>query len=303
MYSQVSGMPSIRTCSHHHPPLSPLRVLFVAAALLLITEHGQAQETATFFRQNCMSCHSIGGGPLTGPDLKDVHKRREKEWTISFMMDPKAMIDKGDATARQLLQEYRGVVMPTLPTVTRARSEALYDLIVKESALEASEFKGVQVDDRPFTAADVEEGRMLFSGETRLANGAASCMSCHAVQGLGGLGGGTLGPDLTTVFERYQNRKNLVTWLAAPATPTMQAVFRQTPLTEGEIRSLVAYFENTLQRNPADTSTARLNFLLFGLGGVILVLGLFDVIWSKRFRSVRRVLVERMRRKAGQDAV
>ncbi|MCZ7555753.1 MAG: cytochrome c [Bacteroidia bacterium] len=296
-------MPSHRTCSNFHPRCVILHALLAAAAVLLLSEYGAAQDAATFFRQNCMSCHSIGGGPLTGPDLKDVHKRREKEWTLSFMMDPKAMIDKGDATARQLLQEFRGVMMPTLPTVTRARAEELYALIEKESALEASEFKGVQVDDRPFTAADVAAGRKLFNGDVRLSNGAASCMSCHAVQGIGGLGGGTLGPDLTTVFERYQNRKNLSTWLAAPATPTMQAVFKQTPLTEGEIRSLVAYFENTLQRNPADTSTARLNFLLFGLGGVILVLGLFDVIWSKRFRSVRRALVERMRRRAGHDAV
>lgn len=272
-----------------------LCVLFATAAVLLVTEQGKAQDAATFFRQNCMSCHTIGGGPLTGPDLKDVHARRDREWLIAFMNDPKAVIDRGDAVARQLVQDARGVVMPTLPSVTRARAAELYDFLKKESGLAASEFKGVQVDDRPFTPADVEKGRQLFAGELRLQNGAAPCMSCHAVQGISGLGGGTLGPDLTTVFERYQNRKNLVIWLSAPATPTMQSVLKKHALQDHEILALVAYFENALQRNPADTSTARLNFLLFGLGGAILALGLFDVIWSKRFRSVRRALVDRMR--------
>ncbi len=292
-------MPHTISLRLNSTPVSLVSAICVAIAVFMIAPSLRAQEAATFFRQNCMSCHTIGGGPLTGPDLKDVHARRDREWVIAFMNDPKAVIDRGDPVAQQLLQEYRGVVMPTLPTVTRARAAELYDFLKRESALPVSEFKGVQVDDRPFTPADVERGRQLFAGDQRLLNGAPPCISCHAVQGISGLGGGTLGPDLTTVFERYQNRKNLVTWLAAPATPTMQSVLKGHALQEAEILALVAYFENTLQRNPADTSTARLNFLLFGLGGAILALGLFDVIWSKRFRSVRRALVDRMRRRSG----
>jgi mono/diheme cytochrome c family protein len=273
-------------------------VLLILCVSVMAPASLNAQEAAEYFRQNCMSCHTIGGGPLTGPDLKDVHTRRDREWLIGFMIDPKAFIDRGDPIARDLLQEYRGVVMPSLPTMNRARSISMLELIERESALEISEFRGVQVDDRPATAEDVEMGRKLFTGELRLKSGAASCMSCHAVQGIGGLGGGTLGPDLTTIFEQYENRRNLVTWLSAPATPTMQTVFRNNAMQDDEIFALVAYFENTLQRNPADTSTARLNFLLLGLGAAILALGLFDVIWSKRFISVRRALVERMRREA-----
>ncbi len=272
------------------------RTVAFVALYLLCSITLQAQEAADYFKQNCMSCHSIGGGALTGPDLKDAHSRRDREWLIEFLRDPKAMIDRGDAVAKQLLQDARGVVMPTLPTMTRARAESMIDLIAAESALEISTFKGVQVSDRPFTSADVEMGRKIFLGERRLVNGGAPCMSCHAVQGIAGLGGGTLAPDLTTVFERYQNRKNLATWLAAPALPTMQSQFKTKPLQDDEILALTAYFEHALRRNPADPSTARLNFLLLGLGGAILVLGLFDAIWSKRFRSVRRALVDRMRR-------
>lgn len=279
-------------------PLSLVVFVVVAgAALSLCALQLQAQDAAADFRQTCMSCHTIGGGRLTGPDLKDVHKRRDREWIISFVKNPQAMIAKGDETAMKLLEEARGVVMPSFPTMTRARAETLIDLIAAESALEQSAFKGVQLSDRPFTPEDVETGRRLFTGEQRLAGGAAPCISCHAVQGIGGLGGGTLAPDLTTVFERYENRTVLASWLTAPATPTMQSMFSTVPLTQDEVLALTAYFENTLQRNPADPSASRLNFLLIGLGGTVLILGLFDVLWKKRLRSVRRALVDHMRTK------
>jgi mono/diheme cytochrome c family protein len=40
---------------------------------------GSPQEAADFFRQNCISCHTVGGGRLTGPDLKNVTQRKERE--------------------------------------------------------------------------------------------------------------------------------------------------------------------------------------------------------------------------------
>lgn len=267
-------------------------VLILCAAAIPL----RSQSAADYFKQNCASCHSIGGGTLTGPDLKNVSERKDRSWLIDFIVDPKAVIDRGDPYALQLLEEARGVIMPTLPTMTRERAAELLDLIARESALEESQFKGVQIDDRPFTQEDITKGRKLFTGEQRLQSAGASCISCHSVYGLGGLGGGMLAPDLTTVFERYKDRTTLVTWLTAPATPTMQAVFADAPLTTDEAISLTAFFEHTLRRNPADASTARLNFMLIGLGGVVLLLGLFDVIWHNRFRSVRRAMIQQWRR-------
>ncbi|MBR9978178.1 MAG: cytochrome c [Bacteroidetes bacterium] len=263
--------------------------------LLLFPLQMSAQPDVEYFKQNCMSCHTIGGGRLTGPDLKDVHEKRDRSWLLDFISDPQGMIATGDPLALQLLEESRGVIMPTLPSMTRARAEAMIALIEAESALEESQFKGMQISNRPFTAEDVETGRRLFTGEQRIVSGAASCISCHAVHGIGGFGGGTLAPDLTTIYERYENRTVLASWLTAPATPTMQSLFRDHPLTADEVLALTAYFEQTLQRNPADPSASRLNFLLLGLGGTVLLLGLFDVLWNRRFRTVRRALVDRMR--------
>lgn len=48
--------------------------------LLLLPAIAAAQDAADFFRQNCVSCHTIGGGRLTGPDLKDVLTRKDRAW-------------------------------------------------------------------------------------------------------------------------------------------------------------------------------------------------------------------------------
>ncbi len=211
------------------------------------------------------------------------------------MLDPKGVIETGDPYALELQKDARGAIMPLVQGMSKARAEALLDLIEAESKLEKSQFAGVQLSGRAFTDRDIELGRELFLGRKSLMNGGPSCISCHSVTGVGGLGGGTLAPDLTTVFERYEGRKTLATWLTAPATPTMQSVYKKHPLDAEEVLPLVAYFQHTLQRSPEDPATARLNFVLIGLGGTILVLGFFDVVWNKRFRAVRRPLVEKKR--------
>jgi len=272
-----------------------LRAAFLTLLTIIMSSTLFAQDPTADFRTNCMSCHTIGGGRLTGPDLKNVTQRKDRAWLATFIQDPKSVIDAGDPYAQELMKASRGVVMPTLPAMTRARAEALLSLIEAESKLEKSQFAGVQISERPFTPRDVEVGHGIFMGTVPLKNGGPSCISCHTVQGIKLFGGGTLAPDLTTVFERYQGRKTLATWLSAPATPTMQSVFKKQALEGEEILALVAYFQSTLARNPEDVSAERLNFILIGLAGALIVLGLFDVVWNKRLRTVRRALVQEKR--------
>jgi len=250
-----------------------------------------AQDDASFFRRNCHSCHTIGGGRLTGPDLKEVTQRKDRGWLERFIPNPKAVIDSGDPYAQQLLQEARGVVMPVIPGITPERARAFLDLIEAESKLEKSQFLGLQISDRPFTPAEVAEGWTLFRGEKKLAAGGVACVSCHTVRGMPGLGGGKLGPDLSRVYERLQGRKGLAAWLASPATTTMQAVFRNKALQNEEILPLVALFEDRAKSGGEDSSAAQLNFFLMGLGGAVLMMLAFDAIWKGRFRGVRRAMV------------
>lgn len=265
----------------------------VLVGLIGLPEAGVAQDTPEYFQQNCMNCHTIGGGALTGPDLKDVAKRQpDREWLIRFMMDPNAMIAGGDPYMKKILAASRGIPMPKIASLDRARAEKLLDLIEAESALEESQFKGSPISMEPFTDADRRHGREIFVGHQSLENGGAACIACHNIQGINALGGGRLGPDLTKIFEKYNTRVVLSTWLKTPATETMEPIFKAHPLKAEEIHALVAYFESTAAEPVADASVNRVAFLLFGLCGAAVILFAFDVIWKRRFHAVRRPLVE-----------
>jgi len=269
------------------------RFWLMAVALTFgIATSALAQDTPTYFRQNCMSCHTIGGGRLVGPDLKDVIQRKDRAWLQDFIQNPTAKMNSGDSYALKLRDEARGIVMPTLG-VGAERAGMLLDLIAAESKLPASHFKGLQLSSAPFTPADFARGETIFRGAQPLKNGGPACLSCHSLAELGGLGGGKLGPDLTRVYERLQGRAGMSAWLAAPGTVTMRAVFGKYPLEPTEIDGLVAYFQKESFAGAQRTSASQLNFLLFGLGVAVLGLVLMDTIWHDRLRGVRRPMVQK----------
>jgi mono/diheme cytochrome c family protein len=255
-----------------------------------------AQEAAVDFKTNCISCHTIGGGRLVGPDLKDVSQRKERAWLARFIVDPAAVLASGDAYALKIQSESRGVVMPAVPGMSLERAQALLELIDAESALEKSQFAGVQVSERPFTSKDVQRGREIFLGIRPLTEGGPACVSCHSVKGIGVLAGGGLAPELSAVYERLSGRKGLATWLSAPATTTMQSVYEDQPFdASADILPLLAYFADLAQDPPESSQASTLIFILLGLAGAAAALMIFDVLWKGRFRGVRRALVESSR--------
>lgn len=274
----------------------------VFGIMVAASDNGWAQETAAYFKANCASCHTIGGGRLTGPDLKGVVERaalagKDREWLITYIQDPQRMISSGDSYAAQLLQEARGVVMPKIVGLTADDAKYLIDLIETESALEESQFKGSAVSNVPFTAKDVELGLALFTGQAKFKNGAAMCMTCHRIPDVGGLGGGNLGPDLTRVYEEGQyttgGRATLTAWLGAPATSTMQSLLQDKPLDPAEIHALVALLENEAATSqPKPVGASMVSFGILGLMGSALILFVFDFLWKNRLRSVRQTMVD-----------
>ncbi|HYV37285.1 MAG TPA: c-type cytochrome [Gemmataceae bacterium] len=267
------------------------RVLFClgVCAFALFPSKAASQETAAFFKQNCASCHTIGGGRLTGPDLKNVSQRKEHDWLVAFVINPKTILDSGDSYAVKLRKDYGGIDMPVVFGLTKDRAESLLKLIEDESKLERSQFAGAPLTDRPWTAAGAAQGHDIFLGVTPLSKGGAACISCHTIAGLSPMRGGKLGPDLTRVFEKMQTRKQFAAWLSAPATPTMAPIYKNHPLEPDEILALVDLFEHTKETG-ADDAVASMNFFLLGLGGTVVGLVGFDYVWRRRFRAVRRFL-------------
>lgn len=261
-------------------------LLPVAWFLAAITGIVQAQDAATYFRTNCYSCHTIGGGRLTGPDLKDVGTRRERSWLVTFMLNPKDVIDSGDPYAQQLLKDARGVIMPRVPGLDRGRAEALLDLIENESRLEESNFRGIEVSDRPVLPSEIVAGAEIFQGLRRLAAGGPPCLSCHSVAGLGGFGGGRIGPDLTKVFERMGGRRAMSAWLLAPQTPTMSTMLSSRPLESDEIVLLTGFLEDRARSGAEEPPGGRQALLLLAvlLAAVLLSWSLTRLLATVRLR-------------------
>jgi mono/diheme cytochrome c family protein len=279
--------------------VSPQRCFWIAVSILLVLPRNAAAQLADpFFQQNCTACHTIGGGRLIGPDLKDAVQQKDRAWLEHFIQDPEAVLNSGDSYALQLKMDAGGIVMPKMPGVTPEMAKALMDLIEAKSKLPNSGGAAATVIEPPFTADDVLTGMEIFLGKRKLSQAGPACVSCHTLGSIGGFGGGRLGPDLTLVYQRLGGRKGLSAWLSAPATPTMQSVFRDHSLQSPEILSLVAVFDDSSRQSQPANTTSQIRFFLAGIAGAVLGLALMGWIWRGRFRSARRALVNSAQRGA-----
>lgn len=82
----------------------------------------QGQEV--FKSKGCVSCHTIGKGPVVGPDLLGLTRRVEPEWVAQFISNAPAMLES-DPHAKELLAKYL-VKMPNL-NLTKDQVRALQE--------------------------------------------------------------------------------------------------------------------------------------------------------------------------------
>ncbi len=247
-----------------------------------VTKRSTAPGAAEFFAQNCAGCHTIGAGSLTGPDLKNVAARRDRDWLVKYLQNPKAAFDSGDAYALHLLAEARGVVMPKPFGMNQERAESILEMIEAESKLEKSQFAGPPVSDAPFPPGNADRGRELFVGQRAFANGGPACITCHTSYGLDQQEGGKLGPELTKAFERLGGRASLTARLWSPATPTMLPVYKDHALELDEVMCLVAYLEQEDKQGVEQSSAPPVKFFLMGVGGAILGLATVSLLFGSR---------------------
>jgi mono/diheme cytochrome c family protein len=264
------------------PAAAPLAL---GALALLIPATARAQQPARYFRENCTGCHTIGGGPRTGPDLKGVTVREDRAWLLRWLQDPTAVIAGRDPRVLRMVQESHGVIMPAMAGMTPAMAGQLLDLIAAESSLPQSQFAGITLDERPFTPADVAFGKELFLGQSSLRNGGSGCVGCHTVGTLGQLGGGGLGPDLTLAYVRLGDRQGLGTWLLDPPPGTMQALYKNNPLEPGEAFALVAFLAQASQQGRPASAGPVLHFFLIAFAATLVLLVGFEVVRRRSSRG------------------
>jgi len=268
---------------------------FVVASIAGASAQTQAPSpAATLFEKSCYSCHNIGGGDKKGPDLKDVTNRRTREWLHQYITTPATMNRNGDPAAASLFKKYAPEVMPDQAT-TPDQIDALLALIDQLSKKNENFVPAGAKLSRPIVATDIEAGRQLFTGGVALAGKGSACISCHNVNGVARLGGGTLGPDLTAVNTRYKDPE-LIGILQNPNFPTMKSVFGTRPLGDEEIVQLFAYFQNAKLTQPAaqmNLGAVRLDpwFVVVGFVLAVLSMWTFSLIWRKRLQGVREPIV------------
>lgn len=264
-------------------------LLVIAVSGVIVAQTNPVSEGQTIFEQKCVGCHTIGQGNLVGPDLKGVGTLRDQAWLVQWITGPDKMVAAGDATAVALTKQFPGIIMPNLG-LSDAQAEAVLAYIDAQSG-------GTPVAATPIAAlpaGDVTRGKDHFTGVTGFNGGGPACMACHSVSGLGALGGGQLGPDLTQAVTKYGGPAGLAAFLANPPTKTMSMIWGPRPLTEQERADLVAFLDQASLTARPTNSIVRLSAL--AVAGAALFLLVAQLVWRHRLRGVRGPLVTGKRR-------
>jgi mono/diheme cytochrome c family protein len=166
---------------------------------------GQAKfslEAAATFNKRCTACHTFGKGIKVGPDLKGVNERRKHDWLLKFIHASSSVIKSGDPTATALFAEFKQQRMPDWTDLSEKDiSDILQYLAIGGPDIKPADERSAELA----TAAEIEQGRRLFYGETHLRYGSPACVTCHSIQGAG-VRGGSLGPNLNQAYVRYQDQ-------------------------------------------------------------------------------------------------
>jgi mono/diheme cytochrome c family protein len=229
---------------------------------------------SAYFEQNCSACHTIGGGPSVGPDLKNVTQRATRHWLVEFIHDPEAKIAARDPYAIKIVADSQGVVMTPSPDVTEEFGEELLEYIDQQSGVPAAATAAL-------LAGDAARGRELFLGKRRFSNGGAACVACHQVTNLP-YAGGRLGPDLSGVYQKLGGNKGLNSWLQKPPTKMMSTIFRSAPLSAEEAADLAGFFSAASDTSAQLSQTPVRRVQTIGIAGSLLVLLIAGVIWRNR---------------------
>lgn len=237
----------------------------------------------------CAACHTIGGGPLVGPDLEGVTTRRDPAWLARWIAEPDAMLAEGDPIAVEMLAEFNDVPMPNL-ALTDAEVQALVAYLeTQQGAVQVVEPEPVKAVAGPFKPS-ADTGKALFEGSNRFANGGPPCLACHSIAGIGALGGGALGPDLTGAYGRF-GADGIASVLATTPFQTMEPIFDDQPLTAEEQAHLAEFLSRAAVSKRTAASVGQL--ALLGAGGAVFLLLVMHLIWRRRLKEVRRPMVAR----------
>ena len=268
------------SCNNSTPSISST-IAYAAAS----TENGQV-----LFEQKCKACHTIGGGRAVGPDLKGITVSQDRDWLVRFIVAPDKLVAQGDVKAKELVQEY-SMVMPNLG-VSEEDAKAVLTYIESQSGNLSTATPPAQSGTQKVSLSQVDAnaGKSIFVGTTSLKNGGPACISCHNVSGIGLIGGGTVGKDLTGIYPGM-GEIGLTSVLKTYPFPLMKEIYTAKPITDEEIGNLLAFLKEANAAKESSLTKPPI-FLMASAAGALLVMGIFQFLWRGRLAGVRRPLVK-----------
>ena len=276
--------------------MKSLRTGFFVGMLYIIIHTTYAQQAGQGnFNTFCAVCHSISKGKLIGPDLADVHLRRSDAWLLEFITSSQTMINKGDPDAVALFNEYNKTMMPDAPyssdqikdiiNYIKSKSPSYVATTETTTSTEPSEPEVPVRSVNEASESEIQLGRMLFSGQTRLEQGGPGCLTCHNVKNNKLMGGGLLAKDLTDAFSRM-NEAGIKAILTAPPFPAMREAYQNNAISEDEAYALTAFLKYADEEQYGQSARDwQQYFLAAGGASFLVLLGIYSMVWSKRKKN------------------
>ena len=252
--------------------------------------------------QVCSACHTIGGGRLIGPDLAGINQRRSEDWLIQFIQSSQKLIQSGDADAVAVFEEYNGMIMPDSPLdedriramlayIEQQETAASEPGVAAASPAEPAAPMAPASEPAPVPAAAeadpdlVEQGRALFQGTARFAQGGPTCNACHDVHNDTVLGGGSLARELTSAYSNM-GAAGLTAIINNAPFPVMQAAYAEQPVTQEESAALVEFLRYVSEQQDSQQPRAyRAGLLASGALGSVALFGICGFLWRGRRRG------------------
>ncbi|WP_018112076.1 c-type cytochrome [Thermus igniterrae] len=259
--------------------LYPLALAFLLGLAL-------AQDGKALYGQHCAACHGAEGQGIPGaiPPLAGNPRVADEAYVVKVVREGLSgpLEVKGVA--------YSGV-MPPMPQVAEADARAIAQYLKGLSGASAQ-----PPAPAPQVQGDPALGRALYLGQKALQNGGAPCQACHTVAGVGFLGGGSLGRDLTDAAKRLGGEAGLRAVLQNPAFLVMREAYKDKPLTEVEAAALAAFLVQVSQEAPRPASLYQGRFLVAGLVLLGLLLLYQAILWQMRPQSLAERIRSQLRR-------
>lgn len=106
-----------------------LSIIVSILFLVFTTNNANAQDGKTLFKQNCGVCHTTTQQKLVGPGLEGITSKRKEEWLIRWIKDSQALVQSGDAEAKQAFENGGKMVMPPFASLSDDNIKAIIEFM------------------------------------------------------------------------------------------------------------------------------------------------------------------------------